>query len=149
MGYRSQPPHLRPVTISLLSGTPYPVVDAPTYSGVATALSFTSTSDARKKKNIEEIGNATERIEQIKPITFQWKVAADDSDATIGVIAQDLKTVMPGAVHTGADGFLSVDYNQMIPLLVGAQQESNKLLKRAREEIDELQQEVKRMRSEH
>jgi hypothetical protein len=41
----------------------------------------------------------------------------------VGFIAQEVQEVIPEAVHPRPDGFLAVDYNRIIPLLVEAVKE--------------------------
>lgn len=50
-----------------------------------------------------------------------------------GVIAQDVQTVLPEAIHTNSDGHLSVAYGNMIGLLVEAIKELNQKVKNMEE----------------
>lgn len=53
-----------------------------------------------------------------------------------GVMAQEVEKVFPDAVTTGEDGYLQVDYIQLIPILIEA-------VKELKLEIDSLKQENK------
>ena len=57
-------------------------------------------------------------IDAIKVRQFDWKVDALHQD--YGMIAQELQTVVPAAVHAPADEteMMSVDYSKLVPLLV-------------------------------
>jgi len=50
-----------------------------------------------------------------------------------GVIAQEVQKVFPEIVKTGSDGYLEVDYIQIIPILIEA-------IKELKEELDHLKQ---------
>ncbi len=100
------------------------------------AYSTSVGSDRKLKDNIELIESPLEKIQKLNGVTFNWK---RDGEASAGVIAQDVKKVLPSAVkevkqlsNEGEDATrLNVDYNQIIGLLV----ESVKELKK---EIEEL-----------
>lgn len=53
----------------------------------------------------------------------QYYAKRGNSDPQYGFIAQQVQEVLPELVHTGKDGYLSVDYISVIPLLVNAIQE--------------------------
>ena len=82
-------------------------------------------SDKRLKHNIIKINNPIEKLAQINGYTFTWN---DDYYAKqnkklfkqhdIGVIAQEIKEIIPEAIHEKEDGFLGVDYKKIIPLLI-------------------------------
>jgi hypothetical protein len=76
-----------------------------------------TSSDARLKTNIKPLTNALSRIAQLDGYSFDWKATGDSS---VGVIAQEVETVLPEAVINGSDGFLKVDYTRLIPLLIAA-----------------------------
>ena len=63
-------------------------------SGVA---AFQSWSDERLKENVVTITGQLDLINQLRPVTFDWKA---DGSSAIGFIAQELKTVLPDNVST-------------------------------------------------
>ena len=86
-------------------------------SGSVTATSFLYSSDALLKKDIQPLPDPLGKIGRINGVEFNWK--ADDKP-DIGLIAQDVEKVLPGLVHTDQDGYKSIDYVRMIPVLVEA-----------------------------
>jgi hypothetical protein len=56
----------------------------------------------------------------------------------IGVLAQDVEAVLPEAVTTDADGYKSVRYDNLIPLLIEAIKEQDRLAARQQAEIERL-----------
>ena len=96
---------------------------SPTFTGTLSAATITasgditSNSDLALKSNIEPITGALDKLTNIRGITFN----SDGIDSRrTGVIAQDVQTVLPEAVHMNADGHLSVAYGNMVGLLVEA-----------------------------
>ena len=87
------------------------------------------TSDQRLKTNILHIENALEKMDQIGGYTYDWLPESGKEGSTVGVLAQELQTVLPEAVALRDNGYLAVRYENIIPLLSEA--------------IKELRQEVK------
>lgn len=81
------------------------------------ARSYKTQSDVRLKTNINKINydNANNIINNIDAVEFEWN---NDSNKQIGFIAQEIEKVVPGIVHSNNDGYKSVEYNSIIPLLV-------------------------------
>lgn len=86
-----------------------------------------STSDRRFKENITPIANALDKVKTLTGVEFDWKKETKDYHGyvghDVGVIAQDVQAVLPEAVRTNANGYLSVRYEKMIALLVEANKE--------------------------
>ena len=84
---------------------------------------FGSTSDIKLKENIEVIPDALDKVKQLKGITFNYK---KDGKVSTGLIAQDLKKVLPEAVYEASavdddeDKHLAVRYGNTVGLLVEA-----------------------------
>lgn len=93
-----------------------------------TANDFNSTSDIRKKTNIETINDASTKISNLRGVSFNW---ADNGEPSIGLIAQELEEVIPEVVSSGEDGFKTVSYGNLIGLLIEA-------IKDQQNQIDDL-----------
>lgn len=92
------------------------------------------TSDQALKTNINKIENALEKTTKLNGVTFNWNELAIDKDKNIrepGVIAQEVKLVLPEAVTERGDGYLAVRYEKLVPLLIEA-------IKELKNEIDQL-----------
>ena len=85
------------------------------------ATTFTSTSDAVFKKNIETIKNPIDKIMAMRGVEWDWKDTMGDAagEHSSGVVAQELKKIMPHAVK-GKEGGMSVNYNSMMGVLIEA-----------------------------
>lgn len=93
--------------------------------GIASVLASLF-SDERLKKDIERLpsNKAIDKIMSLKPSVWKWK---QDGSEDIGLIAQDLKEVLPELVHKdpNGSGYLKVNYAGLISELVGAVQAVN------------------------
>jgi hypothetical protein len=87
-----------------------------------------SGSDINLKTDIETVEDAVSIINQIRGVKFRWK---ETDQASVGIIAQELETVLPELVHVSAGGTKTVTYNGLIGVLVQA-------VKELKSEIEEL-----------
>jgi hypothetical protein len=87
--------------------------------GAQTAGSIFGPSDPRLKENIQHVGD----IDGIRFYNWDWneegKRVADVSQATFGVMADELQKTHPQLVTTGADGYLRVNYAGLKGELLG------------------------------
>jgi hypothetical protein len=79
-------------------------------------------SDKRLKNNIQPIKDSLNKVEKIGGYSFEWneelQKARKGSD--IGVIAQEVKEIVPEIVFERENGYLAVDYEKIVPLLIEA-----------------------------
>lgn len=98
-----------------------------------------STSDERLKDNITPISGCLNKILSLDAIEFDWNDKQQTYEGhDIGLIAQQVKEVAPEIVETRKSGYLSVKYEKIIPLLVGATQEQDAQINKLEQEVDEL-----------
>ena len=86
------------------------------------------TSDKRFKKDIAELTGALDAIKALRGVSYSFRrdefpQENFDDAAHIGFIAQELKAILPQAVFERGDGYYTVDYNAVTPVLVEAVQE--------------------------
>ena len=102
-------------------GTNMPVFDLQvgsiTNPKVAAAAAWVTYSDARLKTDIKPIEDALGAVTKLNGVRFVWE---NTGEASIGFIAQEVQEVLPEVVFRGADGYLSVDYSKITPVLVEA-----------------------------
>ena len=79
-----------------------------------------ASSDERLKDNVKNISDPISKVKDLNGVEFDWNNKAYDhlSGHDIGVLAQDVKNVIPEAVQTREDGMLAVRYEKIIPLLI-------------------------------
>ena len=83
-----------------------------------TGVLYNTSSDERLKENITDSADAGSKVDAIQIRQFDWK--ADGSHQDYGVIAQELVTVAPEAVHQPVDeeDMMGVDYSKLVPMLI-------------------------------
>ena len=103
------------------------------YNG-ANSSSWSTTSDRRIKKNIEDNNEGLEKINAVRVRNFEYRAcdeideldescAIDKSGTQIGVIAQEIMEVLPEAVTQESTGCYSVNPDSITWLLVNAVKE--------------------------
>jgi len=105
-----------------------------------TATAFNTSSDYRLKENIQPLENGLERLNNLKPVKFDWK---EDGTSSEGFIAHEAQEVFSDAVTGKKDGeeMQGMDYGRITPLLVKAIQEQQ-------EQIEQLQSEIQTLKGE-
>jgi len=96
--------------------------------GFVRAKAFHQLSDVRLKTNIEDVVDALGIITQLKGKKYEWLdntlPSGTSGDKVIGMIAQEVRKVMPELVHKDeSSGLLSVSYIELITILVEALKE--------------------------
>jgi len=81
---------------------------------------FEATSDINLKTNIKRIVSPLEMISNLNGYTFNWKESGKES---AGIIAQEVEKVLPSAVSENEGGSKSVNYNELIGVLIEAVKE--------------------------
>jgi len=83
-------------------------------------------SDARVKYDLKKIENAVEKIKLLSGYTFKRNDLNGINDT--GLLAQDVKKILPEVVNENKEGILSIEYSKMMGLIVEAIKElSNKI----------------------
>lgn len=101
----------------------------------ATVTSLVMRSDKRLKTSIKRIEKPVEKLSQLNGYTYQFR---DKNVSTAGLLAQEVKEVLPTAVVEQDDGMLSLDYNAVIALLVETVNEQSKRIEKLEEQVSEL-----------
>lgn len=101
-----------------------------------------STSDNRLKEEVKAINNASDIIDKLRPVSFKWNDKAKElnpnknNKLNYGLIAQEVEEVMPSIVHPIYNGeYKSIDYIQLIAILIQSNKEMRKEIDRLKEQI--------------
>lgn len=105
-----------------------------TIQGDVKALAYYHISDYRLKKDIEKIDNSLEKLLFLEGVEFKWNNDLENK-TNLGFIAQDVEKIIPEVVNTDLEGYKSVDYSSLVPLLVEA-------IKSQQIEIEKLKNEI-------
>jgi hypothetical protein len=89
------------------------------------------TSDKRLKDNIQPIQNALDKVNELGGYTFDWNEELQKARKghDIGVIAQEVQSVLPEVVVERDNGYLGVDYQKLVPVLIEAIKELSEKVK--------------------
>lgn len=121
-------------------------------------------SDERLKENIEEVDNAIIKIEKLKPVFYTFNERANKlagfntSSKHIGLFAQDVQSVLPEVVtlapfdtidvtenekvSKSGENYLTIKYEKIVPLLVQAIKEQQKVINHLSSSLVEIMKKV-------
>ena len=96
----------------------------------ATTVSYVTSSDYRLKENVEPMTGALAKVNQLKPVTYKWKI---DGSSGQGFIAHELQAIVPDCVTGEKDGvdkdgnpdYQGIDTSFLVATLTAAIQELN------------------------
>lgn len=121
------------------AGNDNEVVDV---QGMLKVTSIDMNSDRRLKREIQPITQPNS-LSALRPVSYYWNVEGEkrggNKDLQYGFIAQEIEQVYPHLVNTSSDGYKSVNYIQVIPLLVKELQESQAKLKDLEGRLEKLE----------
>jgi Chaperone of endosialidase/Head domain of trimeric autotransporter adhesin len=114
------------------------------FTGIVNATAFVLTSDARFKTNIQPLEQPMQILHRLRGVSYyfnteQFPGHAFPRQLQYGFLAQEVEQVLPQAVHTGSDGYKSVNYSALIPLLTEG-------IKALQQEVELLRQEIKALK---
>jgi hypothetical protein len=81
----------------------------------------TTTSSIRFKDDVRDIGDESEKLLRLRPVSFYYKPEVDDGShlRQFGLIAEEVSAVYPDLVVRGSDGKpQTVRYHLLVPLLL-------------------------------
>lgn len=99
-------------------------------AGDVSAVDYNSTSDRDLKINIESLSGSIDILNQMNPVSFNWK---DTGDKSYGLIAQELETILPELVKNG--DYKNISYIPIIAFLIDA-------VKKHEQEIADLKKKI-------
>jgi len=122
-----------------------------TATGCVIGSNIACPSDGRFKRDIKTLPDALGKVERLRGVSYEWN-SSDFADRDfpagqqVGLIAQEVREVVPQAVVEQSDGYLAVDYSRLVPLLIEGMKEQQRQLDQQRTMIDELRAELIRSR---
>ncbi|MEN7550821.1 tail fiber domain-containing protein [Rapidithrix thailandica] len=110
-------------------------------------------SDFRLKKDIHPIQNALNKLLLLNGVHYHWKDGIQSSlqDPTMqtGLIAQEVEKVFPEFVQTHSNGFKTVNYIGLIPVIIESLKAQNDQMEKVTNEtIRQLQEENTQLKNE-
>ena len=93
------------------------------------------TSDARLKSNIVSLGSTLSKLLQIDGKFYEMK-----GKQKIGVLAQEIQEVFPELVSEDDNEMLAVNYQGLVPVLINALTEQDKIIKTQEERLNKIEE---------
>jgi Chaperone of endosialidase/Head domain of trimeric autotransporter adhesin len=115
-----------------------------TFAGAVNATVFNITSDARFKTHIQSLAQPLQLLQQLRGVSYYFDTQrfpdrAFPQQLQYGFLAHEVEQVLPQAVHTSGDGYKSVNYSAIIPLLTES-------IKTLQQEVEALQQTIQTLK---
>jgi hypothetical protein len=110
------------------------------WSDVWTVNGLHQLSDGRYKDNVRSLTYGLEQVKALRPVVFAWQ-GDPSQDLHYGLIAEEVRKVLPEVVSTGEgeDGALTLNYGELVPVLVSAVQEQQDEIESQGERIAALE----------
>lgn len=99
-------------------------------------------SDERAKRNVRTITNAIDKVMALRGVEFDWKDHWSEKidqkySARVGLLAQEVKEVIPELVDITSDGYMMVHYSNLVAILIEA-------IKEQQGQIDDLKNQLRK-----
>lgn len=101
-------------------------------------------SDANFKQDITDISSPTDIIMQLSGKKYKYNSAAFPernfrTGYSYGVIAQEVQSVLPELVIADSAGFLAVNYDEFIPILIEGMKEQQNVIEQQTAQLNDLE----------
>jgi hypothetical protein len=104
-------------------------------------------SSARYKQDIQPIGPYSEKVRQLRPVTFRYK-DAPTGPPQYGLIAEEVAEIYPELVTRSAEGDIEgVRYEELMPMLLNELQLQHKQLQAFSQQLAELKAQNESLRA--
>ena len=124
-------------------GTTVPTQALHVVGNVCASGTFLSCSDVRYKKDFFHIDHSLESILSLNGVYYHWR--SDEfpdmqfsNERQIGFSAQEVEKLFPEIVKTDANGYKSVDYGRLTPVLVEAVKEQQQKIDNLEKQLNEV-----------
>ncbi len=110
----------------------------------AGVISFTS--DMRLKKDINHLENVLEKLASVNGYSFHWQDKSNSDKLQIGLMAQEVEQHFPELVDENENGFKSVNYNGLVPVLLEGVKDLQKQLEQKSADIIQLKEAIEELK---
>jgi hypothetical protein len=106
----------------------------------------TLSSSRKVKDDVADMGDASDVLMKLHPVTFRYKSHQGAGPVQYGLIAEEVAEVAPGLVAPGRDGEVeTVYYQHLAPMLLNEYQKQRRTIEAQQAEIAELRRMVESM----
>ncbi|MFH1683890.1 MAG: tail fiber domain-containing protein, partial [Candidatus Margulisiibacteriota bacterium] len=97
------------------------------------------TSDIRLKKNINQLTGVSEKLKNIRGVSFEWNELSEHRKGKdIGMIAQEVEPYFPEMVGSDS-GYKTLNYSKFTAVLIEAFKDQQKEIESLKKRIDEIE----------
>lgn len=105
---------------------------------------WAATSDFRFKRNIQPLSHSLDNILKLRGVSYDWRTDEFPEKnfkltRDIGVIAQEILNVIPEVVVQDKEGYYSVSYEKIVPVLIEAIKELEQQITTLKQETDKIE----------
>jgi len=124
-------------------------------NGWVEATGYTTTSDISLKENIHPLDSCLRKVLRLNGVSYNYKqkplspnaiastvINTGVPEKQIGLIAQQVETVVPEVVRTNENGLKSVAYQNLVSLLIEAIKEQQQQIDTLNTQIDALRMQI-------
>ena len=101
----------------------------------------TQFSDSRLKENLNFINNHLEKVNNLNGYYYNW-IKDENKKTNIGFIAQEVEKEFPMLITEQENGYKSVNYIGMIPVLLECIKTQNQKIETLNQKLDELSKKI-------
>ena len=107
-------------------------------------------SDRRFKEDFQPVHDPLKKVLEMEGVSYKWK-SEEFKDKGFpdgrhyGVIAQEIEEVLPEVVNTAPDGTKAVAYTEIVPVLIEAIKEQQKIIEKQQQAIEKQQVRLERL----
>ncbi len=134
------------VKVGIGTETPTNVLTIARGAGHPVSDSWETYSSRRWKTNIKNLPNALSKVEQLRGVSYDLK---DSGKHEIGVIAEEVGTVVPEVVSYEANGkdASGVDYSRLTALLIEAIKQQQKQISAEQKQVAAQAEQIRKLRN--
>ena len=104
-------------------------------------------SDRRFKKDIITVNNALDKVLQLRGVYYYWRQKDFpnknfDDKKELGLIAQEVESIIPEVVGESVDGYKAVEYQKLVALLIEAIKEQQAIIDGQKTEMADMRVEL-------
>lgn len=130
-------------------------------TGTLSAAVVSTTSDQRLKENIQSISDTylANELLNLRPVSFNYKLdttaftynaeSQEIQNTHYGLLAQEVQTVLPDVVYENQDGYLSINYTELIPLLIQTVKDLNEKVSTIEKILNQSNQDSRKTQGKH
>lgn len=113
---------------------------------------LTEGSDARYKHDVEDLSGSLDKVLRLRGVSYERKrggqrTADGIPEREIGLIGQEVHGVVPEAAARDGEGYYSVAYTRLVPVLVEAIKEQQAVIDAQRDQLGALRTQIRELES--